>query len=58
MLLQMYTHTSTLGIKGGIMNKILKRAIKNSKMNSEYYTRKQKSKKEQVDKPMPKEDKK
>ena len=58
MLLQMYTHTSTLGIKGKIMNKTLKRAIKNSRMNSEYYTRKQKDKKQEVDKPIPKEDKK
>tara|TARA_Y100001938_G_C7860575_1_gene315366 strand:- start:95 stop:217 length:123 start_codon:yes stop_codon:yes gene_type:complete len=40
------------------MNKTLKRAIKSSRMNSEYYTRKQKDKKQEVDKPIPKEDKK
>ena len=40
------------------MSKTLKRAIKNSRINSEYYVRKQKQRQQEVDKPIPKEDKK
>ena len=40
------------------MNKTLKRAVRNSRLNSEYYVRKQKQGQQEVDKPIPKEDKK